>query len=176
MKRLAGFWAMTVSAGFVLMLTLGVGAATAAPPFYGQTYAKASATIKANGSTPAIATVIGSQVPTDDCVVTNAYMSITLDSTGRRAHRNTWMLELNCNSAVAQPGKPGNSVTTPEGKKAKANLTMADNLNTNLPKQVAAGKTPRCGQDAASAKTCMDFCDKSGLCSDWVVNYLTGIM
>jgi hypothetical protein len=103
---------------FALVGTFGTGTAFAAPPFYGQTYAEASEHIQNSGYDASIATVFGSQLPTPDCIVMNAYRSITLNSSGTKAH-HAWMLELNCNRLVAQPGKPGNSAVTPEGQKAK---------------------------------------------------------
>jgi hypothetical protein len=97
----------------------GIGVASATPSLVGLTYGKAAAKIQGWGGTAAIATVIGSQLATDDCVVVDAKASITLDSSGRSAHRSRWLFDLNCNAAVAAPGKPGNSAASPDGAKAK---------------------------------------------------------
>ena len=156
--------AVIVASGF-----LGVGLASGSPPFYGQKYGDASAELTSRGQKAAIATIIGSQLATDDCIVTNAYTSLTLDSSGRPAHRQTYMFDINCNAAFAQPGKPGNSVASPEGKQAKALDDRAVELSKNYDTALANGLPPWCDSHA-------DFCkkvyDNSGMCSDELVKYL----
>ncbi|MCI4673434.1 hypothetical protein [Candidatus Mycolicibacterium alkanivorans] len=159
-------------AGVLVAGVFGTGAAAASPPYYGMTYAKAVGIMQSKGQTPAIATVIGSQLPTDDCVVTNAYKSFTLDSSGRTAHRGTWMLDLNCNRAVAQAGKPGNSVMTPEGQKAKAIDIKSTSISDDFAKATKNGKAPWC---EANARRCQQICDSSGMCSDDLVKYLASL-
>ncbi|AQT83069.1 hypothetical protein B1R94_24250 [Mycolicibacterium litorale] len=154
---------------------MGTGIASAASPYYGQTYAQAAAKIESRGQTARIATVIGSQLAIDDCIVTNAYKSFTLNDRGRNAHRGTWLLSVNCNRAVAAPGKPGNSVMTPEGQKAKAIEVRADSLNNNFVNAMEKGKTPTCGASAERAANCKNFCDKYGLCSEDLVKYLASL-
>ena len=151
---------------------LGAGAASAAPPYYGMTYAKVAEIMSGKGQTPSIATVIGSQLPTDECIVVNAYKSFTLDSSGRTAHRGTWMLALNCNRAVAQAGKPGNSIMTPEGQKARAIELKGTSISNNFAKSVAANKAPWC---EANAVRCQQICDQSGTCSDELLKYLAAL-
>jgi hypothetical protein len=159
----------------VLGTLTGVGLASANPPFYGQTYAKAAAKIESNGQKADIATIIGSQLPTDDCIVTNAYQSFTLNSKGRRAHGGTWMLDLNCINAVASPGKPGNSTMTIEGKRAKAFRAQAQLFNRNIPKILAKGEVPSCGKSHDKAQSCLAICMKAGICSDEVLKYLASV-
>lgn len=113
MKRfLAGFGVLVCTMAFGLF---GAGAASAG--LEGFTYAKASAMIKGWGATPVIASVVGSQLATEDCIVTNSKKSNFLDSSGR-SKGYQFLLDLNCNRAVAAPGKPGNSVASAEGKSA----------------------------------------------------------
>jgi len=157
----------------VLVGIFGAGVAYGAPPFYGQTFGKASERIQSRGQTAVIATVIGSQLATDDCIVTNAYKSRTLNSTGRAAHRGTWLLDLNCNNTVARPGNPGNSVMTPQGQKAKKMQTRADRLNGNAHSALVKGKVPACGKSDSNVQNCQNFCSRWGLCSDELLNYLS---
>ncbi|WP_167106221.1 hypothetical protein [Mycobacterium sp. DL592] len=143
---------------------LGAGAANGAPPFYGETYAKASESVKSNGGTPMIATIIGSQLPTNDCVVTNAYPSITLNSQGRAAHGSRWLFELNCNQRIASPGKPGNSAATADGSQAKKIEGYIEYWNK--------GNFDACGADKKTAQWCQQECDAYGGCSAEFENYL----
>ncbi|WP_179473016.1 hypothetical protein [Mycolicibacterium vinylchloridicum] len=156
--------------------TLGIGLATAKPPYYGMTYAKVSETLAGSGQTAAIATVIGSQLPTDDCIVINAYKSFTLNGSGRNAHNGTWMVSLDCNNPVAQPGKPGNSVSTAEGKKWKSWDTQAELINKNVTKALGDGSVPSCGKSAQAGKNCLALCTKTQLCSAEVLNYLQSLV
>lgn len=163
MRRVCGGVA-AVFGVLALSGTFGVGEAVAAPPFYGQTYAKAAETIEAKGLTASIATVIGSQLPTDDCRVMNAYMSFTLNSSGRKAHKGTWMLDLNCNQLVAQPGKPGNSTATSQGKSAKKIEGWIAIWNVHPEK---------CDN---SGSYCRKQCAYYGGCSDELLKYLAGLV
>ncbi|PND56415.1 hypothetical protein CRM90_17595 [Mycobacterium sp. ENV421] len=154
---------------------VGGGAAAANSEYNGMTYEKASNAARSNDYTAVISTVIGSELPTDQCIVTNASRSITLNSTGRRAHSGTMLFDLNCNLAVAQPGKSGNSVVTPQGKKAKSILDDANLINTNVEKSLAKGATPFCGRDAAHLANCVDFCNAHELCSRQALDYLATV-
>ncbi|GAY14333.1 hypothetical protein [Mycobacterium sp. shizuoka-1] len=155
---------------------LGFGVAWGSGSYEGKTYAKAAERLQSMGITPVIATIIGSQLPTDDCVVVNSYRPITRNSSGRVAHKATVMLDLNCNNNVAAPGKPGNSVMTPQGKLGKKIQVQADKLNSNTADALAKGKTPACGKNAASAQSCSDFCNRYSMCSKELVNYLAGLV
>ncbi|MCX2934729.1 hypothetical protein ORI20_31165 [Mycobacterium sp. CVI_P3] len=153
----------------------GVGVASAGTRFAGQTYAKAAAKLQSEGLTPVIATVIGGGLAIDDCIVAHSYRPMTVNQRGRRVGKGTFLLDLNCNRAVAAPGKPGNSVMSPEGKRAKALETRAEGMYKNITTALANGKVPGCGTSAAKATECKSFCDRSGLCPDEVLKYLASL-
>ena len=179
MKRLMHVGTATFASAIgVLFLfsLLDIGVASAAPPFYGQKYSQAAQTTKNVGQTPAIATVIGSQLAIDDCVVVNSYMSITLNSQGRSARGATRMFDLNCNLPLAEPGKPGNSLATQVGQDAKQDQIVVSNWNKGIPGAVAAGTVPWCGVNATHAQSCMDRCDRTNMCSGEVLQYLASII
>lgn len=162
---------LVVDRGFVLaaLLVLGmIGAGFAVakkPPYVGQTYAKAAAKITSNGGTPMIRTVVGAQLATDDCIVTNAQKS--------KSSKRTWMLDLNCTNLVASPGHPGNSVTTPQGKVAHDRQARVDNWDAQVSKYLAGGKkVPWCGRTESHTTTCNDFCARHGICSEQLLGYL----
>lgn len=50
-----------------------------------------------------------------DCIVTNAW-----DKPLVSGPRNQVLVALNCNSALASPDSPGNSLASPEGRQASA--------------------------------------------------------
>ncbi|WP_328361024.1 hypothetical protein OG976_09500 [Mycobacterium sp. NBC_00419] len=140
---------------------LGVGAANAAGPDYsGQTYADASKQISRGGSTPVIASVVGDQLSTDDCMVESSSKATNLDSSGR-SRGSEILLHLNCNQALAAPGKPGNSAASPGGQKAKQQQER-DAANVRYLNAHPAYCT-------ANAADCKEMCDKAGGCSDEVL-------
>ena len=148
---------------------IGAGMAIAKkPPYVGQTYAKAAAKIIGNNQTPVIRSVVGSQLATDDCIVTNAQKS--------KSRKRTWLLDLNCTNPVASPGHPGNSVTTPQGKTAHDRQARADNWDKQVSTYLAGGKkVPWCGRDESHTATCNDFCARHGICSEQLLDYLAGL-
>jgi hypothetical protein len=96
-----------------------------AADYSGQTYGQASQQITNSGSKPIIASVVGDQLATNDCIVTSAARASNLDSSGR-SRGSEILLHLNCNALVASPGVPGNSAASAAGKAAKADITTAD--------------------------------------------------
>lgn len=165
---------LAINRGVLLavLLVLGmIGAGMAIgkkPPYVGQTYAKAAAKIISNNQTPVIRSVVGSQLATDDCIVTNAQKS--------KSRKRTWLLDLNCTNLVATPGHPGNSVTTPLGKTAHDRQVRADNWDKQVAKYLAGGKkVPWCGRTESNTTTCNDFCARHGICSKQLLNYLADI-
>jgi hypothetical protein len=145
----------------VLMSMLGTGVASGDSQYSGQTFAKASAAVKNNGGTPVISTIVGSQLATEDCLVTNAHKSITLDSSGDPAHNGTWLFDLNCNQKVAAPGKPGNSAITPAAAEAK-----------KIEGWIAAWN--RKPEGCSNPQWCLAMCDKYGGCSAETKQYFSG--
>jgi hypothetical protein len=115
-----------VVGALLAVVALGGGMAMAAGPDYsGQTYAKAAEQISSGGGTAVIATVIGEQLATDDCLVTGSKIGSNLDSSGRSRGYQV-LLDLNCNQTLAAPGKPGNSAATSEGKAEKGLIHTGD--------------------------------------------------
>lgn len=159
----------TVLVALLVLGMIGAGVAVAKkPPYVGQTYAKAAAKITSNGWTPMIRTVVGGELATDDCIVTQAQKS--------KSRKRTWMLDLNCTNLVASPGHPGNSVTTPQGKVAHDRQVRADNWDKQVEKYLAGGKkVPWCGRTESHTKTCNDFCARHGICSQQLLGYLAGL-
>src|SRR3954453_18526045 len=95
---------------------LGSGTASAADPLIGKSYAQAVTIIQDKWNrTPVVASQVGSVLPRDECIVTSWVRPTTTDSMGGNGPR-TVRVDLNCGSQIAEPGHPGNSKTTPEGK------------------------------------------------------------
>lgn len=113
---------LAVSVGASLLVATatldGAVAAASGPDYSGQTYADASAQIASGGGTPVIATVVGEQLQTGDCIVTGSRKASNLDSSGRSRGYQV-LLDLNCNMTLAAPGKPGNSAASPAGRPQK---------------------------------------------------------
>lgn len=159
-----------VAAAFLIASTFGAGVAAASgPDLSGQTYGKAAEQISSWGWKPVIASVVGDQLPTDECIVTSATKSNSLDSSGR-PRAGSFLLHLNCNQALASPGKAGNSAATPEGRKMKQQEATAENFENAV---AATGKISWCEASAENGKSCKGFCDSTKLCSDLVLKYLS---
>lgn len=151
-------WAVRVVGvlGVVAFSLMMVGAGVAsADPYIGKKYSDAAAQIAKRKGKPVVATVRGSELAQDDCIVTNWHKSIFLDSRGKNHRSKEYRLDLNCTNPVAAPGHPGNSAVTPEGAKAKKDQTRAASI-TEHPEQ--------CQKSEASMKSCVNFCKKTGLC------------
>jgi hypothetical protein len=108
------------AAGLVALISAG-GANASGPDLSGQTYATASKSITGWGWKAEIATVVGSQLATDDCLVTSSRKSTFLDSSGK-SQGLVMLLDLNCNAPLAAPGRPGNSAASPAGQVVKKEL------------------------------------------------------
>jgi hypothetical protein len=155
MKSVAG--AAAVLAGVSMAAAaFGPGVASAADPLVGKTYSAASSIVAGwgSGGKVIIATVSGSQLATDDCIVTSWHKSMFRDSSGA-ARPAEYLINLDCNRPVAGPGHPGNSVMSEQGKAAKKDEDNATYV----------AKNPKvCEKDANTAKWCADLCKKTGLC------------
>ena len=161
-----------VASAAVAAGTLGAGVAIADNT--GLTYAKAAERIRSFGGTPVIASVVGDQLATDDCIVIGQKKGAYLDASGDK-HFDKVYLHLNCGHAVAEPGKPGNSAATPAGRKGRATQAKVEDWNNTFPAMLAKGKVPWCGQSAENADTCLEGCTQSGSCSDEVLKYLGSV-
>ncbi|MCP9275291.1 hypothetical protein [Mycolicibacterium arenosum] len=119
-----------VGAALLSVTMLGAGVASA-DPLNGQSYDDAAAKITGWRGTPVVSTVSGNQLAKGDCIVTSWHKSTFRDASGDNTRPNDYLLSLNCNNYVAAPGKPGNSAMTPEGIKAKKDLTAAESIDKN---------------------------------------------
>lgn len=143
-------------AGLALLVAMfGSGVASAADPLIGKKYSDAASWISGRNGTPVVATVNGSQLATDDCIVTAWHRGGFLNSRGRDDRTMEYYVHLNCNNSVASAGHPGNSVMTPEGAKGKRQHERAAAINANPEK---------CQQDEQMLEYCRKICESTGLC------------
>jgi len=114
------------------------GNAVAAPSgsndVVGQPYGDASSALSSAGLNPVIGVVVGSQLPIDKCIVTNAQTVSALrpaligesyqqfDSASCEV-----MVTLICNGGYATATRPGASVASPEGRQARVAADQAAN-------------------------------------------------
>ncbi|GAT14833.1 Uncharacterised protein [Mycolicibacterium thermoresistibile] len=148
-------------AGLVMATGLavsGAGGAAAAPNVSGRTYDEAASVIERQNGRPVIAARYGSQLSEGDCIVTDAWDgSFVRDAQGFPSGTREVMLVLNCNARVAAAGRPGNSVTTEEGKSWKTVEHNARLINRN---------PEVCEESADTQAFCIRFCQRhSDLCS-----------
>jgi hypothetical protein len=146
--------AFVVAIGALVALTAFGTSAASADPYVGKTYAEAAAKISERNGNPVVATVSGSQLSTDKCIVISWSQSIFRDSSGD-PRRKEFLLNLNCNRALASPGHPGGSLMTPEGRQEKKDEASA----------VKIAKNPEvCTQSDNHAKWCARVCTATGMC------------
>lgn len=152
------FLAGGIGASFAALVMVNASPAYAINDYVGVTYEKAAESIKGWGGTPIIATREGSYLPTDQCMVVGSRTQSSTSGGGRI------LLDLNCNDTSALNGHPGNSVATPEGKRALQARQTAKSLNEDYAAKSAAGQQSYCEENAAN---CIGFCQGAGagLCS-----------
>jgi hypothetical protein len=154
-KAIAARVGLVVCAAVMAMGLFGTGT-SAADPYVGKTYAEAAARIADKGGTVVISTVVGSQLPTDQCIVA-AWHRPTFTRDNFDHDKRQFLLSLNCVAKIAGGGKPGNSLASPEGRAAKAIEARAEAFNSN---------PARCEKNL---ENCLNFCNKYGLCSKEVM-------
>jgi hypothetical protein len=154
------FIAGGIGGAAALMVMLGTGSAHANDEYAGMTYAQAMEYINGYGGASVIGTREGSYLPTEECIVIS-----------NRKQNGKVLFNLNCNDTSALNGHPGNSVASPEGKKALQARDTAKSLNEDYAAATAAGKQSYCEQNAES---CASFCQTSGegLCSQELMQAL----
>lgn len=103
---------------------------------------------------PVIATVSGDRLATDDCIVVSSVNSMFLDASGAGPDKAV-LVNLNCNAAIAAPGKPGNSAASVAGRAAKKELQAAHNISKN---------PAWCNEDPKRLEACKQICERTGLC------------
>jgi hypothetical protein len=110
------------AAGVVGALTISTAMfgcpVASADNYAGQTYADAASAAGGSGMTSVVAGRVGSELPTDQCIVTRSQKAPWIKGDNFQQTNNTVLLFLNCNAALATPGKPGNSAASPEGQQA----------------------------------------------------------
>lgn len=143
-----------VGAAMLSVAMFGSGVASA-DGLIGKSYDEAAGWISSHNGKPVIATVSGSQLETDACIVTSWHMSNFLDSNGENSRATEFLLHLNCNNRLASPGHPGNSLMTPEGAQAKNDQLQAAKINKN---------PGHCELSDEKAKWCEAICNRTGLC------------
>ncbi|TPG34221.1 hypothetical protein [Mycolicibacterium hodleri] len=138
------------------LATFGSGISAAKDPYVDQTYAYAAGKISERGGVPVVATIVGDQLSTDDCIVTS-WRKATYASTDNFDHGKDYLFALNCSAKLAS-GSPGNSIMSPEGQAQKKIEDRAAAYNA---------KPSRC---ESSLESCQKFCEKNaGLCSKEVM-------
>lgn len=114
MKRII-VTAGTAVAAAVVVAVGGAGTAAAEPDVVGKTYADAVGVIGADGGTPVITTRVGDQLPTEDCIVSNATNTSFLRDSGGRAgfvkDTSQVRVTLNCNDTHTPATRSGNQAT-----------------------------------------------------------------
>jgi hypothetical protein len=144
-----------VGAAIVLLTMFGAGVASAKDPYLGKTYDEAAAAISGHNGTPVVSTVTGDQLSTGDCIVTAWHVSKFLNSQGKNDRAGEFLLSLNCNNDVAEPGHPGNSVMSPQGAQGKKDQQTAAQIN----------KHPSwCHSAEPRLQYCAKLCKRTGLC------------
>jgi hypothetical protein len=127
-----------VAAVTAMFAVFGTGSALAVDEYKGQTYNDAASAISKAGSTPIIATKVGSFLPTGQCIVTGSHNADFLNSSGTNSGGKV-LLSLNCNYMFALPGVPGNSLGSPEGKAAHDSAVQQAQQQQQQQQQQAQG-------------------------------------
>ena len=149
---------ITRAISVVFSVTLIIGAfgssvASAKDGYSGKTYADVAAAIADRNGKAIVATVDGSQLALNDCIVASWQYGMFRDSSGQlRSHE--YFLNLDCNQALASPGHPGNSLMSPVGRREKIDEALA--------RTIAQDPTLEwCDEHAAR---CQQVCEKTKLC------------
>ncbi len=143
----------TTGALVAASVLFGAGAASA-DGYDGQTWGDASADVSSWGGTPVVASITGSQLALEDCIVIDSKQSHERDGLGQEVW-GEYMFYLNCNASVAG-GRPGNSVQSAAGRQAKKDQEAAQWLNTKLQED----------PEYCNDKTwCAYICESTGMCT-----------
>ena len=148
----------------VAVVLFGSGSASAINEYVGLTYEQAAS----YGATLKIASRVGQYLPTAQCIVTGSRTANSLDSSGNNIGAGTVLVDLNCNDTMTA-GHPGYSVMSPQGKEAKALKDTGTDISNNYAQSVEAGQPSWCEENGDK---CLDYCERSGTCSDEVLEFL----
>ena len=146
------------------VVLFGAGSASAVDEYKGLTYEQVLGYTSAKVR---IASRVGQEMPTAQCIVTGSRSSNSLDSSGNN-RGFTLLLDLNCNDPMTA-GHGGYSVMTPQGKEAQALKETGKDISTNYAQSLEAGQPSWCEENG---DRCWDFCERSGTCSDEVLEFL----
>jgi hypothetical protein len=149
-----------VGVSCLALAVLGVADAAAVDEYKGRTYEQAQSSISSWGGKIEISSRVGSYLPTEQCVVSGS-------RTDRG--RSAILLDLNCNDTAAVYGHPGNSVTSPQGKRVQQRRESAERLSNNYEKAIAAGQEPYCARDV---ENCIAVCEEARSCSAELSEFL----
>ena len=156
-KSLARGVGVIGSAAMAVVL-FGAGSASAVDEYKGLTYEQ----VLQYTSNVKVASRVGQDLPTAQCIVTGSRNSSSLDSSGN--YRGGLLLDLNCNDHMTEY-----SVMTPQGKEAQALKETGKDISTNYAQSLEAGQPSWCEENG---DRCWDFCERSGTCSDEVLEFL----
>lgn len=135
---------------------MGFGSGTAlADSLVGMTYSEASAQIAQRGEKPVIATVTGEALDTSECIVASTQRITMRDPSGRDVGTKV-LVNLNCKAGLAEPGSPGISAATQEGRDEKKLNDQAEMISENY--------VEMCGDGPEQWLECKAVCDKTGKC------------
>lgn len=109
---------VAVFSGAVAASMMVFGSGVAAADYVGLTYADAASQMSGYGLTVVIAGRVGSELPTEQCIVTRTQRPSGVSGDNFQKINGTMLVYLNCAGAVASAGKPGNSAASPEGRQA----------------------------------------------------------
>jgi len=136
----------------------GSGTAAAVDEYKGLTYEQ----VLQYTSNVKVASRVGQELPTPQCLVTGSRNSNSLDTSGN--FRGGVLLDLNCNDPMSDY-----SVMTPQGKQAQALKETGEDISTNYAQSLEAGQPSWCENNGDQ---CVDFCQRSGTCSPEVLDFL----
>ena len=145
-----------VGCAIVLTAMFEPAVASAKDGLTGMTFGDASSYISEHDGTAVVGTVAGDQLAIDSCVVASWHLSNFLNSSGKNDRKKTFVFNLNCNNRIAAPGKPGNSLASPQGSVAKKEEVAAGNI----------AKHPEwCQSNDARMRQCQKICKNTDLCT-----------
>ena len=162
-KSLARGVGVIGSAAMAVVL-FGAGSASAVDEYKGFTYEEVEQSVSSWGGKIVVGTRVGEEMPTSKCIVTGSGDNATsLDSSGN-SRGYVVMLDLNCNDPMTEY-----SVMTPQGKEAQALKETGKDISTNYAQSLEAGQPSWCEENG---DRCLDYCERSGTCSDEVLEFL----
>lgn len=119
-----------LSVASAAVMFFSTGTASAINEYVGMTYEKAQSSISSWGGQTEIATKVGEELPTSQCIVTGSRTASFLGTSGFSGGSQV-LLDLNCNQSLAAPGQPGNSAASPQGRQVQKQLKDLAWLNEN---------------------------------------------